>query len=179
MKIHYTGKLEKLDAASQKKLDVRFARLSKLLDKKSEKELHIILKSERHLQRAELTLNVDGQPQAGIHAATDQLTALSGACDKLEKQLLKQHDKRLAGKRRAGKPAEAPAAVAVTVDGDGARPKTTRVYRVMAQRKPMTVDEALLEMDSRRLYVAYRDAATSRLTVLIRREDGHLDLIEN
>ena len=116
MKIHYTGKLEKLDAASQKKLDVRFARLSKLLDKKSEKELHVILKSERHLQRAELTLNVDGQPQAGIHAATDQLTALSGACDKLEKQLLKQHDKRLGNKRRAGKPA-VPVAVSVAVNG--------------------------------------------------------------
>ena len=45
MKIHYTGKLEKLDAVSQKKLDVRFARVSKFLGRRSEKELHVILKS--------------------------------------------------------------------------------------------------------------------------------------
>ncbi len=177
MKIHYTGKLEKLDAPSQKKLDARFLRLSKLLDPRSEKELHIILKSQRHLQRAELTLNVAGQPQAGIHAATDQLTALSGACDKLEKQLLKQHDKRLGSKRRAGKP---PIPVAVSVEVNGAVPSaSTRVYRVTPHRKPMTVDEALLEIETGNAYVAYRDADTSRLSVLIRRKDGHLDLIES
>ena len=177
MKIHYTGKLEKLDAPSQKKLDARFLRLSKLLDPKSEKELHVILKSERHLQRAELTLNVGGQPQAGIHAATDQLTALSGACDKLEKQLLKQHDKRLGSKRRAGKP-PLPVAVSVAVNGEEP-PASTRVYRVTPHRKPMTVDEALLEIETGDAYVAYRDAGTSRLSILIRRKDGHLDLIES
>jgi putative sigma-54 modulation protein len=180
MKIHYTGKLEKLDAPSQKKLDVRLARLGKLLDGRSEKELHIILKSERHLQRAELTLNVGGHPQAGIHAATDQLTALSGACDKLERQLLKHRDKRLAVKRRSVKPAEPLAAVAVTVDGNAAKPApAARIYRVAAVRKPMTVDEALLELESGRGYVAYRDANTSRLSLLIRRKDGHFDLIES
>ena len=177
MKIHYTGKLEKVDADTQKKLDARFARLSKLLDGRSEKELHIILKHERHLHRAELTLNVGGQPQAGIHAATDQITALAGACDKLEKQMLKLHDKKLAVKRRAGKPA-IPVAVSVEVPADD-EPTALRVYRVAPQRKPMTVDEALLLIDNKREYVAYRDAGTSRLSLLIRRKDGHLDLIES
>ena len=177
MNIHYTGKLDKLDTLSQKKLDARFSRLSKLLDRRSEKELHIILKSQRHLQRAELTLNVDGQPQAGIHAATDQFTALTGACDKLEKQMLKMHDKRLGSKRRAGKAPEALAAVAVEVDGNDE--VASRVYRVSIKRKPMTVDEALLELDNKGEYVAYRDAGTNRLAVLIRRKDGHFDLIES
>lgn len=178
MKIHYTGKLDKLDSISQKKLDARLARLSKLLDKGADKELHIILKSERHLQRAELTMNVAGQPQAGIHAATDQLTALTGACDKLEKQLLKHRDKRLAGKRRAGKPDSGEQEAAPAAEPSNVQP-AGRIYRVMAQRKPMTVDEALLEMDSKRDYVAYREAGTNRLSVLIRRKDGNLDLIES
>lgn len=177
MKIHYTGKLEKIDADTQKKLDARFARLSKLLDGRSEKELHVILKHERHLHRAELTLNVGGQPQAGIHAATDQITALAGACDKLEKQMLKLHDKKLGVKRRAGKPVM-PVAVSVEVEADK-EPTAVRVYRTAPQRKPMTVDEALLLLDGKREYVAYRDAGTSRLSLLIRRKDGHLDLIES
>ena len=179
MKIHYTGKLEKFDAATQKKIDARLERLRKVLGPRSEKELHVILKSERHLHRAELTMNIEGQPQAGIHAATDQFTALAGACDKLEKQLLKLHDKRLTGKRRSSKPVEPDVATSVHVDGGREPAAAARVYPVTAQRKPMTIDEALLELDSKREYVAYRDAGTNRLSVLIRRKDGHLDLIES
>jgi putative sigma-54 modulation protein len=41
----------------------------------------------------------------------------------------------------------------------------------------MTLDEALLQMDNRD-YVVYRDAATDRVSVLLRRRDGHFDLIE-
>lgn len=186
MKIHYTGKLEKLDAVSEKKLQARMDRLAKLLGRRNEKELHVILKTERHLHRAEITLNINGQPQAGLHAAPDQLSALTGACDKLEKQILKQHDKKIAVKRRAAKPTVAvaaaetslPAAVSVEVDGDGVETTLTRVIRRTPKRKPMTLDEALLEISPKVPYVAYRDAGTNRLSVLIRRADGHLDLIE-
>jgi len=41
----------------------------------------------------------------------------------------------------------------------------------------MTLEEAMLEIDGRD-YVAYRDAETDRLRVLIRRRDGNFDLIE-
>jgi putative sigma-54 modulation protein len=42
----------------------------------------------------------------------------------------------------------------------------------------MTVDEAILEMDSDRDYLVYHDADTDRLSVLFRRRDGNFDLIE-
>ena len=55
-----------------------------------------------------------------------------------------------------------------------------RVYRVNHHpaRKPMTLDEALLEMDKNRDYLVYRDAESDRLAVLVRRRDGHFDLVE-
>jgi hypothetical protein len=43
----------------------------------------------------------------------------------------------------------------------------------------MTLDEALLEMDQNRDYLVYRDAEREGLSVLIRRRDGHFDLIES
>jgi hypothetical protein len=47
----------------------------------------------------------------------------------------------------------------------------------------MTLDEALLEMDKNRDYLVYRDAAREKqgegLSVLVRRRDGHFDLIES
>ncbi len=55
-----------------------------------------------------------------------------------------------------------------------------RVHRVKPhlRRKPMTLDEAMLEMDGRRDYLVYRDAETDRVKVLVRRRDGQFDLVE-
>ena len=45
--------------------------------------------------------------------------------------------------------------------------------------KPMTAEEALLELDdSRRDYVSYRDANTGLINVLVRRRDGRAELVE-
>ncbi len=43
----------------------------------------------------------------------------------------------------------------------------------------MTVDEAMLEMDGKRDYLVYRDAQNESVSVLVRRRDGHFDLIES
>jgi hypothetical protein len=46
-----------------------------------------------------------------------------------------------------------------------------------SQRKPMTVDEAMLEI-GKDGYLPFRDADTGSVSVLIRRVDGHFDLVE-
>ena len=43
----------------------------------------------------------------------------------------------------------------------------------------MTLEEALLEMEDHRDYMVYRDADKACLSVLVRRRDGHFDLIES
>jgi putative sigma-54 modulation protein len=54
-----------------------------------------------------------------------------------------------------------------------------RIYHVNQQkRKPMTLDEAVIQMDNKRDYLVYRDAQTDRVSVLVRRRDGHFDLVE-
>ena len=55
-----------------------------------------------------------------------------------------------------------------------------KIFRVNhhQNRKPMTLDEALLEMEKGRDYLVYRDAETDRVAVLVRRRDGHFDLVE-
>jgi putative sigma-54 modulation protein len=56
----------------------------------------------------------------------------------------------------------------------------SQIYKVAPARKhkPMTVEEAVLEMDKSRDYLVYRDAQTDRVSVLVRRRDGHFDLVE-
>jgi putative sigma-54 modulation protein len=55
-----------------------------------------------------------------------------------------------------------------------------KIFRINhhQRRKPMTLDEALLEMEKGRDYLVYRDAETDRVAVLVRRRDGDFDLVE-
>jgi putative sigma-54 modulation protein len=180
MKVNYTGSPGNVTPVQQKKLDTRFAKIAKLLDRQGEKEAHVILTAERHLHNAEITINYYDHPMVGVASDPDTFTALNGAIDKLEKQILKTRNKWRDTKRGSGRntirqnweqPAPEPA------EGDGPR----RVFRVNhhGSRKPMTLDEALLAMEENRDYLVYRDAETDRLSVLLRRKDGHFDLIED
>ena len=42
----------------------------------------------------------------------------------------------------------------------------------------MTLDEAMMEMEENQDYLVYRDADKDCVSVLVRRRDGHFDLIE-
>jgi putative sigma-54 modulation protein len=177
MKIKYTGRQVELAPAQLRKLEGRFAKIGKLLDGKREFEAHVILSVERHLQQAEATVNYYGHPLVGIGSSPDLFTAIHSAAEKLEKQALKARTKWRDTKRapkREG--AEAPAAQAEMAEPDPER----RVFRVNhhQKRKPMTLEEAVLEMEKKGEYVVYRDAETDRVSVLVRRPDGNFDLVE-
>jgi putative sigma-54 modulation protein len=185
MKLNFTGKLGRLQAEHQKKLDARFRRLGSLLDRKSEKEAHVILTSERHVKRAEITVNYHDHLLVGMGDAADNFTALLAAIEKLEKQIRKQIDRWRELKRTGGAKLKkatveiaTPSSAAVMLEEE--EQNGPRVYRVnnRSRRKPMTVDEAMLEMDSNKDYLVYLDAETDRVSVLLRRRDGNFDLIE-
>jgi putative sigma-54 modulation protein len=179
MKITYTGRQVELVPAQLKKLEERFAKVGKLLDGKRECEAHVILSLERHLHQAEVTVNYFNHQLVGVGSNSDLFTAIHSAIEKLEKQAVKQRSKWRDTKRTPRKEAEAAkeARPAVReVESEVER----RVYRVNhhQSRKPMTLDEALLEMEKNRDYLVYRDAETDRILVLVRRRDGNFDLVE-
>jgi ribosome hibernation promoting factor len=180
MKITYTGRQVELAPAQLKKLEGRFAKIGKLLDGRRECEAHVILSLERHLHQAEATVNYYSHQLVGAGSSGDLFTAIHSAAEKLEKQAVKARTKFRDTKRTrrkesvpevaAGEPAEAEG------EADGAR----RIYHVdhHKQRKPMTLDEAVMEMDQKRDYLVYLDSETDRVSVLVRRRDGHFDLIQ-
>ncbi len=188
MKITYTGKPEALTPDESRKIEAKFAKLAKLLDApKGEREAHVIVAEQRHLKRAEITITYREHRLFGEESAADAFTAISTCIDKMEKQIVKLREKLRDTKRgpKEGPEAEATptARGAVVVEPE---PETEaegesgpQVIRVdhHHRRKPMTLEEAMLEIDGRD-YVVYRDAETDRLRVLIRRRDGNFDLIE-
>ena len=179
MKITYTGRQVELAPAQLKKLEARFAKVGKLLDGRRECEAHVILSLERHLQRAEVTINYYNHQLVGLAANSDLFTAIHSAVEKLEKQAVKTRTKWRDTKRTPHKPGAEP--VAESMPAPEAEPeKERRVYRVNhhQKRKPMTLEEAMLEMSKDRDYLVYRDADSDRVAVLVRRRDGNFDLVE-
>ena len=182
MKISYTGRQVELAPAERKKLEAGFAKIGKLLDGKQEREAHVVLSQERHLHHAEVTVNYYNHPLVGLGSDSDLFTAIHSAAQKLEKQAVKARTKWRDTKRtprKASSEAESEPAAPADAQPNGA--PSGRVYHVNhhRKRKPMTLDEALLEMDATRDYMVYRDADTDRVHVLLRRRDGNFDLVES
>src|SRR5215813_6359989 len=88
MKITYTGRQVELSPAQLKKLQSQFTKIGKLLDGKREHEAHVILSVERHLQKAEVTVNYHHHQLVGLGANGDLFNAIHLAAEKLEKQVL-------------------------------------------------------------------------------------------
>jgi putative sigma-54 modulation protein len=164
MRITYTGRQVELVPAQWKRIEAQAAKLGKLLDGKDEREAHVIVGFERGRHTAEITVNYHNHPLVGAGSNQDVFNAIHAAIEKLEKQAIKVRAK---WRDTAVEPA---------ARQNGAK----RVYRVDNQQrqKPMTLDEAMLEMEKDRDYLVYRDAENDRLSVLLRRRDGHFDLVE-
>ncbi len=190
MKISYTGRHEEFPPKQRAKLEAKIQKLSKLM--KGDKEAHVILSQERFLRKVEITVNVWDHALVGVGTNRDLVTAADDAVTRLEKQLVKLRTKFRDAKRHQAKDSGVPLAVepagvssprkkktAAIPAREGKHPK--KIFRVNHRdgSKPMTVDEAMLEMDSSQDYMVYRDAGTDRVTVLMRRPDGHFDLIES
>ncbi|MEO7141972.1 MAG: ribosome-associated translation inhibitor RaiA, partial [Bryobacteraceae bacterium] len=180
MKIIYTGRQSKLTPALEKKLNARFEMLSKMLERRGEKEARVTLTTERHLHHAEVTLNVYDHALAGVGSDADEFTAIHTAVEKLSKQVLKMRAKWRDTHRGVGVKDgwEEPASVAPPVKAAKAPAAAAKVKKPARQvyhvndhtgRKPMTVEEAVMEMEAGQDYLVYRDARKNRVSVLMRR----------
>ena len=180
MRITYTGRQVELAPAQLRKIEAQFAKLGKLLDGKDEREAHVILSHERRLHRAEITVNYHNHPLVGLAENADLFTAIHAAIEKLEKQAIKVRAKWRDNKRAPRKRTDSRGSPALQANGAREAADEKKIFRVNhhQKRKPMTLDEALLEMEKGRDYLVYRDAETDRVAVLVRRRDGHFDLVE-
>lgn len=195
MKLIVSGKTREFTPELQQKFNTKLGKLSKFIEQRGEREAHLTHQLERHLHKIELTVNFYDHSLVGEGADSDLDTALCQAVEKLEKQVVKLRNRwrdthRDAKTVRSSKEswtdetAEAPAAEAkgrkskAAVNGPLKKPKIFRV-NYAEDRKPMTLDEAILEMESEGNYVVYRDSDRDCLSVLVRRADGNFDLIDS
>jgi putative sigma-54 modulation protein len=193
MKLIYSGKTREFTPELEARILAKLSKLSKVAEQRGEREIHFVHQMERHLHKVEFLMNFYDHPLVGEGQDADLTVALTQAAEKLEKQLLKQRDrwrdthrdaKGVRSEKENWDGAAGSATLAekpeehtkVGTNGTARKPKVFRV-NYDEDRKPMTLAEALLEIDGTD-YVVFRNSDRNCLSVLIKRLDGNFDLIE-
>jgi putative sigma-54 modulation protein len=176
MKIEFTGRQTEISREVRRLAERKLQKVGKVLP--SMTSAHVILTADKHRHIAEVSAHSRHLDLTAVEESTNPRLSVSNAMDKLLRQAQRHQEKRRdrKGKSTARRLA-APSAAPSEDDETSAPPRVIRNRRRAV--KPMTLDEATLEMEARAEGVlVFRDAATERMRILYRREDGNLGLIE-
>ena len=172
MKIEFTGRQTGIPDELRRLAERKLQKVGKLLP--SVTRAHVILAVDKHRQVAEVSVHSRHVDLSAVEVSANPRLSVAGAIDKLLRQA-QRHQAKRRERKGAATPRRAPLVAAEREAA--AAPRVVRSRRSVA--KPMTLDEAALEMEGRADGVlVFRDAATERVSVLFRRRDGNLGLIE-
>ncbi len=159
----------------------RVAHVQKYVDRPS--EAHAVLHVENLDHHAEITVKAGRFLLRGTARSQDMYASIDAAADKIERQL-KKHKEKLYNHKTNGHtvPEWEPVDVRHDVLGvlaQGDRHGHRVVRSTQFQAKPMTIDEALLQLDllDSSFYV-FQNAADRAINVVFKRDDGNYGLIE-
>jgi putative sigma-54 modulation protein len=140
---------------------------------------HVIIDVEKERQTAEVLLKSKLLDLTGKGQTDDMYNSIVRAIEKLERQALKHKSKIIEGKRQRAKAKSI--AVKLGIGEPSSRVLVQRsngVEEEEAQRKPMAVEEAVIELNhSEYPFVVFRNSESGSVNVLYRRKDGSLGLI--
>ncbi len=157
------------------------SRLDKYLDDSA--EAHVVLAMERYLHKAEVSIQAGGMAICGKESSSDMYNSIDRAMDKIEKQVRRYRDKLIRMRPKDGakmkmrfKLLEATA----DVDQETAPElPPTSIETKEFQARPMTLDEAVMQMDLlHNDILVFLNAKTDQLNVLYRKKNNKYGLIE-
>jgi putative sigma-54 modulation protein len=176
MTIEYTGRQTEVPQALRALAERKLKKLARVLGGIT--HAHVILSVDKHRKAAEVSVHSRRADLSAAEESGDLAASLGNVLDKLGRQA-GRHVGRIRERKRRSTPRVRAAGSRTVAEGagDGGAPRVIRSRRFLV--KPMTVEEAALEMgQSRDGLVVFRDAVTERVSVLYKRKDGNLGLIE-
>lgn len=196
MRLELTGRHLTITPTARKSVERRLAPLARMLND-SIVSVQVVLAKEKFRHHVDITLHARGDHFLhGAAAGRDLATALAGAADKIERQAQRLKSKWSEGKRQGISPAKAASAAprperaaAKIARAVGAREaidtpqmpalpaRIIRTRRYMV--KPMAIEEAAMRVGPHKHnFIVFWNADTDAFSVLFRRPDGNLGLIE-
>jgi putative sigma-54 modulation protein len=152
----------------------RLQKLKKYID--NPVDAHVILSVEKFRNTAEIRLMANGLNINSREEEKDMHLAIDNAIEKIERQLKKHKEKVRDFK---GTP-DRSGSEGATFGEEADEPMDSKVVETRkVVLKPMSIDDALLEIETtKNHFVIYRDASTENVCVIYRRDDGKLALME-
>ena len=171
MRIEYTGRHLEVPESARRLVERKLSKLERILPGIT--AAHVTLSSDRYQRVAEIVVR---SPQLDLSAAErggDPGRALKAAFEKLLHQAQHAKGRRRDKRRHAAQPRPAPQ-----------KPPAERDVKVVKSRgfvaKPITLDEALLQLENRREGpLVFREPGAPGVRVLFWRRDGNLGLIDS
>jgi putative sigma-54 modulation protein len=200
MRLELTGRHITITPAIRRVVEQQLKHVLRMLND-SAVSGQVVLTREKTRVHCDATIHARGEKFLhGEASGRDVESALAAAIDKIDRQAQKVKSKWKERKRRGISPAKAASAAprperggrgfgerragegafagdggAAAGDGDAIRVIRARRYPV----KPMTIDEAAMDIvDRDETFLVFRNAVTEEISVLFRRPDGNLGLIE-
>jgi len=140
---------------------------------------HVIIDVEKERQTAEILLKSKLLDLTGKGQTDDMYNSVVRAIEKLERQALKHKSKVIEVKRQRAKAKSVAVRLGTKgTSGGGADRRSDNIQEEEVQRKPMEVDEAVIELKHADYpFLVFRNSDSGAINVLYRRKDGTLGLI--
>jgi len=176
MRLDITGRQVTITPALRQLITRRLSRVERILSHRAISATIILTKEKyRHLAeivihaRGDHTLRAQGEGNAWNPSVADAASRLEQQAQKLKSKFTER--------KRSDNGKRTPAEETLAGPGEAAPRRIVRATRYPV--KPMSVDDAALRVESGPdAFVVFRNADTDAVSIVYRRKDGHLGLIE-
>jgi putative sigma-54 modulation protein len=151
-------------------------------------DAHVVLSVEKHMHKADITIKGHGMLMRGKGQTEDMYASIDGAVERIERQVKRYRNKLTSHKPREGaiakvtlnylaaeqgyeEPIEEPQVEAAPAEGNGDSAKIVKTKELEA--RPMTTEEAIMQMDLIHSdFFVFMNASSGDMNVIYRREGG-------
>ena len=179
MQITVVGRNFNVTEPIKKYVDNKLLKLDRYAEKL--KEAHVILQVQKFRHIAEITLYLKYFKLTATGESRDMYASIDKAKGNLQKQLLKLRER--IKEHRARRPSKKPGFFGELFKGVEAekasqKGRTPKVVKRDFQPKPMSLDEACMELELfKDNFLVFRNAETEDINVVYKRNDGDYGLI--
>ena len=176
MQIQITAKNINITEAIRNYTNKKLSKLDKYLNKPL--DINVLLEVQKNVHLVEILARGSGVILKGRESSEDLYASIDLAMDKIDRQLIKYKEK-LKNKKFLEKDYEEPFKLNVfDVDSfDEDLPKVIITKSMPA--KPMNVEEAVMQMDLlNKFFFVFKNANSSEINIVYKRDDGNIGLIE-
>jgi putative sigma-54 modulation protein len=181
MRLELTGRHVEITPALRRLVEGKLSKLERLLNDHAV-SAHAVLTREKHRHRTDVTLHARGEKFLhGVGDTAAWATSVAHAIEKICQQAMRVKGKWEPRKRgRTGRAPEPIAAPAAPLTAGAARVRMPHILRTSRQPiKPMSVADAAREVDAGGDgVVVFRDLETATFSVIYRRSNGELTLVQ-